>query len=61
MGMTTSALSGTPKIWQCSVCGEYYFESEKGELQEDYICENCGASYTSFVDITDDYNDRIKG
>jgi|TARA_B100000085_G_C18527599_1_gene506511 rubredoxin len=48
------------RIYQCSICGEYYFESEHGPLKEDYVCTNCGASYQSFVDITDEYNNRNK-
>jgi formylmethanofuran dehydrogenase subunit E len=58
--MTTSVLSGNPKIYECSVCGEYYFESENGPLTEDYVCTNCGANYMSFIDITDEYNSRKK-
>ena len=48
------------RIYQCSICGEYYFESAHGPLKEDYVCTNCGASYQSFVDITDEYNNRNK-
>lgn len=49
-----------PRVYQCSVCGEYYFESEEGPLTEDYVCINCGATYQSFVDITNEFNSRIK-
>ena len=44
------------KIYQCSVCGELYFEEKEGPLTRDYYCVECGASYASFVDITDEYN-----
>lgn len=50
----------TYRVFQCSICGEYYFESEEGILTEDYICTNCGATYHSFVDITDEYINRHK-
>jgi formylmethanofuran dehydrogenase subunit E len=50
----------THRVFQCSVCGEYYFESEEGVLTEDYVCINCGATYQSFVDITDEFNNSHK-
>lgn len=50
----------TYRVFQCSICGEYYFEQEEGPLTEDYLCPNCGATYWSFVDITDEYNNRHK-
>jgi len=50
----------THRVFQCSVCGEYYFESEEGVLTPDYVCINCGATYQSFVDVTDEFYNRIK-
>jgi rubredoxin len=46
----------TYRVYRCSVCGELYFEQLSGPLTEDYVCPECGASYMSYVDITDEYN-----
>ena len=48
------------RVYECSICGELYFEEKEGPLTEDYVCPECGASYLSFVDITDEYNNRHK-
>lgn len=43
------------RVYRCSVCGELYIEEKQGPLMPDYYCVECGASYQSFVDITDEY------
>lgn len=48
------------KVYQCSVCGELYFEEIEGPLTPDFVCPSCGATYLSFVDITDEYYNSNK-
>jgi len=53
---TSSQTECSMKVYRCQVCGELYFEEKEGPLTPDYFCRECGASYESFVDITNEYN-----
>ena len=55
MQLNGTSLQMVYKVYRCSICGELYFEEKEGPLTADDICPECGATYMSYVDITDEY------